>query len=776
MDFKDFAVGNPKLKQLKELLSADSDKLNVQLNEQLPSLTIRRKSANDLNADFAWCHDQIHRKDALSYTAAFMEFVKLIFIKLLSDREVHEKNPEMAESGVFQVIEPARNVKFSVAAINAAEEAGIDNPIAVRFDELRESLELQIKQQNKKRIFSENEKLALSKDLTKDIVRRLESADLYGLDADINGRLFETFLNATLRGKSLGQYFTPRSVVKLAVAMSDLQVGIKHQGCDVVIDGCCGSGGFLIEALAAMWKKVESSPKLSQAAKNELKNDIATKCIYGIDSAKDPALARIARMNMYLHGDGGSAIYQLDALDKGLAEENNASPESRSELRDFKRVLKDNAEGFADVALTNPPFARDYERKKRGGGRAYAPSVLDAYELSYDGPAEILPKAKLKSSAMFLERYLDFLKPGGRLVSVIDDSVLGSKAFATTRAWLAQKYIVEAVVSLPGDAFQRSEARVKTSILIMRKKVADDEAQGEVFMCYSQFVGIDDPARERVLPVDEDNHKKAQEEIERISKLFARFSSGDRKKDMNKWVVKADALSDRWDVKACLLKPGKQVPKWKAAKVAVSPLSNLVTPVFVDGRPADTPELLKRVIRPRVDEPKRIVHLRMTYRGIAERGEEKFSADTEAAMLFQVSEGDIVISHINAVHGAIGIVPASLEGSVVTSEYTVLRPKDGMDARVICSILRNEDVRADILLTSTGIGRTRATWKELSGLIVPVPPAAKIRALVKIFDELELLSEKMDRANLLAHSTLKASCHLGSKDSSDILQAFKPPQ
>ena len=72
----------------------------------------------------------------------------------------------------------------------------------------------------------------------------------------------------------------------------------------------------------------------------------------------------------------------------------------------------------------------------------------------------------------------------------------------------------------------------------MRKKVADDEAQGEVFMCYSQFVGIDDPARERVLPVDEDNHKKAQEEIERISKLFARFSSGDRKKDMNKWVIR----------------------------------------------------------------------------------------------------------------------------------------------------------------------------------------------------------------------------------------------
>ena len=48
----------------------------------------------------------------------------------------------------------------------------------------------------------------------------------------------------------------------------------------------------------------------------------------------DPALARIARMNMFLHGDGGSKIFQLDSLDKNITVEEDAdSLELRSEKK-----------------------------------------------------------------------------------------------------------------------------------------------------------------------------------------------------------------------------------------------------------------------------------------------------------------------------------------------------------------------------------------------------------------------------------------------------------
>lgn len=781
LQFSDFVKGNAKLNKFVKILGADSDTFLSSPEKQAPVLLIGKKSANDLNADFAWCHDQIHKKDALSYTAAFMEFVKLIFLKLLSDKDLHANFPNFGDPdvAVVQIVDPAKKVRFSSARLAAAEAHGVDNPMAVEFDRLREELELQIKQQNKKRIFPEGERLGLSKSVVREIVKRLESTDLYGLDADLNGRLFETFLNATLRGKALGQYFTPRSVVKLAVAIAGLKVSAKLDACDVVIDGCCGSGGFLIEALAELWRGVDKLKGLSTAEKSHLKESIAVSCLYGIDSAKDPALARIARMNMYLHGDGGSAIYQLDALDKDMKGDGLSTSEGRSELQDFARVLSKNPNGFATVALTNPPFARDYERELRPSKKGYKPSVLDEYALAFEDGDIKKPKAKLKSSAMFLERYVDFLVPGGRLITVIDDSVLASRGFASTRAWLRTKYIVEAVISLPGDAFQRSEARVKTSILVLRKRLDEPEVQGDVFMYYSQYIGVDDPSRERVLPIDEDNHRAAQEEISRIADLFSSFSDGVRSGGVAPYVVPDSSLKDRWDVKACLLKPGRMVAKWKAARLKVATLSSLVEPLFVDGKlaggnePPD--ELTARLIRPKLSSSVRITHLRMTYRGVAERGEEKFSADTDAAALFRVAAGDLVISHINALHGAIGIVPSELDGLVVTSEYTVVRVKHGVDSRVLCETLRSDDLRADIILRSTGIGRTRATWKELQNLMVPLPPSAAVTKLVELHNEADRLAAELKAVRARADAELVSTCHLGDEEARNILGSFKPP-
>ena len=62
---------------------------------------------------------------------------------------------------------------------------------------------------------------------------------MFGIDAGLNGRLFETFLNAIMRGRDLGQFFTPRSVVKMMTEIADLMVTREHQ--DKVIDGCCGT-------------------------------------------------------------------------------------------------------------------------------------------------------------------------------------------------------------------------------------------------------------------------------------------------------------------------------------------------------------------------------------------------------------------------------------------------------------------------------------------------------------------------------------------------------
>lgn len=777
LKFSDFLKGNKKFELLKSMLAPT---VFQSLTKKAPAgetLTLRKKTANDLNADFAWCHDQIHKKDALSYTAAFMEFVKLIFLKLLSDKELHRKYPELGTPGQesIQVLNPAIEVPFSLARIASSEAVGIENPMGVQFQKLRLELEEQIEKRNKKRIFSEDETLNLSKGLIRDIVRRLESTDLYGLDADLNGRLFETFLNATLRGKALGQYFTPRSVVKLVVELADLQVSTKLDDCDVVIDACCGSGGFLIEALAAMWQKVDCVPSLSAKAKSTLRDGIATNCLYGIDSAKDPALARIARMNMYLHGDGGSSIYQLDALDKQLRSADTDSAETKAERDDFERLLKNGQNGLASVALTNPPFAREYERKKGAGSQEGDISILDDYDLASEQEADHRQaKEKLKSSVMFLERYLDFLRPGGRLITVIDDSVLGGKAFADARAWLRTKYIVEAVVSLPGDAFQRSEARVKTSVLALRKKSSPDEDQPDVFMYYCNYVGVDDPARERVLPVDERNHHLAQQEIQSVGALFKKFRAGSADAKLARWIVSPGSLSSRWDVKACLLKPGRLVKKWKAKKIATKNIGALVATRFADGKAQSGYE--DRIIRPKVEPSRPITHLRISYKGFAEPGEEKYSDDADSDVLYRVSAGDLVISHINAVHGACAIVPSELAGAVVTKEYTVMSCSQGLDGRVLWALLRSPEVRSEILLRAQGIGRTRTSWNDLRVLEIPIPNDASQVAMIKLFNRAEDFETKARQERAALAIELRQACALDDPDAATILAAFKPPQ
>ena len=75
---------------------------------------------------------------------------------------------------------------------------------------------------------------------------------------------------------------------------------------------------------------------------------------------------------------------------------------------------------------------------------------------------------------MFFEMYHHYLRPGGRLVSVIDDGFLSGGNYRWFREQLRRLYIVKAVISLPGDAFQRSEARVKTSFVVLEKRRAKE--------------------------------------------------------------------------------------------------------------------------------------------------------------------------------------------------------------------------------------------------------------------------------------------------------------
>ena len=158
-----------------------------------------------------------------------------------------------------------------------------------------------------------------SAEIFDDMVRDLSKLNFTGTDVDVKGDAFEYFLKNAYQGikiKDLGEYFTPRNIVRTMVSMVDPKFG------ETIYDPFCGTGGFLIEAFRYISLRI----RLSEDTDTVLKE----KTIYGSEIA---ATARVARMNMILFGDGHSNVIQQDSF---------ANPK----FEEF------------DVVLTNPPYSQ----------------------------------------------------------------------------------------------------------------------------------------------------------------------------------------------------------------------------------------------------------------------------------------------------------------------------------------------------------------------------------------------------------------------------------
>ena len=285
LGFKQFDEGNTNYRRLKEMLQPMAFSKSRSKPETQKTIHFSKPSIAEVNHVFAKCHQHIHQSDKISQAKGFEEFVKLITLKLLSDKAIRESYPGLFVERQFD--HPAEEVEFSLRWVEA-HEASTPNPVdTILFKRFMDDVETQIAQRVRKRFFDKGDQINLKPETIKGVVKRLEGLYLFGIDADLNGRLFENFLSATMRGKDLGQYFTPRTLVKLGVGLGNLETA------DKVLDGCCGTGGFLIDALADMWSKVNRNASLSSDAKAARKKAIADDQIYGIDFAKSPNLGKV---------------------------------------------------------------------------------------------------------------------------------------------------------------------------------------------------------------------------------------------------------------------------------------------------------------------------------------------------------------------------------------------------------------------------------------------------------------------------------------------------
>ena len=333
------------------------------------------------------------------------------------------------------------------------------------------------------------------------------TATLKDVSADILGRLFDVFMRGKYDNK-VGQatYLTPRPVTEAMVEMvlhditsnpkeaaKILHVEENGQPTFRMLDGTCGSAGFLIKAYEGVKRyMLNQFTGVTKERMQGLLELMKEHNFVGADSSRNMVLK--ARLNMAMHGLPKAPVFWVDnsLMTKSL-----------------------EAERY-DVVITNPPFGSGTVKNTTDEGKA----ILDHYTKGIDehGKARktgLCLGAKPNASGvwkqvnstdqavLFIDRYLQLLKPGGRLIIVLPDGILSNSSYKHVREYIMGKKneitgefeggraVVKAVVSLPTVTFQLSGTGAKTSFLYIKKKEHENEKQGPVFMAVADEIGFD---------------------------------------------------------------------------------------------------------------------------------------------------------------------------------------------------------------------------------------------------------------------------------------------
>ena len=322
-------------------------------------------------------------------------------------------------------------------------------------------------------VIDDEDRISLDTNSIVYVVGELQNYSLMNSERDVVADAFETFIGHALKGGQ-GQFFTPRNVVKMVVDM------LNPQETDKIIDPACGSGGFLIDALKAVWDKADAKyKKLGWKEKDieKRKIEIATKNLRGID--KDYFLSKVAKAYMNLVGDGTTGIFCEDSLE--LPSNWKIETQQKIEL------------GTYDILLTNPPFGAKIpvvgEEKLRQYNFGYKWKFNDKTN-SWEKTNQL--KEREEPQVLFIERCLDLLKDGGKMAMVLPNGILGNEQEEYLRDYILKRGNLFAIVDLPFETFSPN-VTIKTSVLFIQK--GKNIANEDLFISFNQYCGHDKKGR-----------------------------------------------------------------------------------------------------------------------------------------------------------------------------------------------------------------------------------------------------------------------------------------
>ena len=262
-------------------------------------------------------------------------------------------------------------------------------------------------------------KAILNDSKIRDLIEHLSKRKLGNKDypADLMGDAYEILLKkfADDSKAQAGEFYTPRSVVRLLVHILDPQPG------ETVYDPACGSGGMLIEAIRYM-------------------HDDSLCCGSIFGQEKNVVNAAIAKMNLFLHGASDFNVMQGDTL------------------RDPKILQGGNIAKF-DCVIANPPFSLENWGATEWSSDKYKRNI-------YGTPSDSC------GDYAWIQHMIHHLSPHGRIGMVLANGALSSQSGGegTIRENIIKADLVECIVAMPSQLFYTTGIPVSLWFLNRAKK------------------------------------------------------------------------------------------------------------------------------------------------------------------------------------------------------------------------------------------------------------------------------------------------------------------
>lgn len=361
---------------------------------------------------FEWADDLLRKEGLQKGIERFTAFSNFLFIKIVSeiedDREKRGLKRHLKKSLCWESFE---NIEDEETLLNYINNTVLRDGLAKEYNHSDDIFQEKLKIKNAKAV--------------KEIVGKLSKLKLINTESEIKGDAFEYFIKSIASSNDLGEYFTPRHIVKLMIYLVNPKFGSK------ILDPFCGTGGFLIEAFRHIRKSIDERDENLMSA---LKNDT----LFGVELTET---YKIAKMNMIITGDGHNNIIQDDTAKNTYWDKFIEGEQDKDKIKKVEKLK----ETKFDFVISNIPYNQQTDYGK------------------------IYPVPSNNGDSVFIQNIINALATSGKAAVIVPEGLIFRKLYGKTRQWLLENANLTSVISLPRGVFL-PYANVKTAIFVFEGK------------------------------------------------------------------------------------------------------------------------------------------------------------------------------------------------------------------------------------------------------------------------------------------------------------------